>query len=168
MSENKKKTILIVEDEEWKDAVALVSEAGYDWILVQTVSGYWIVSNHNDPDAKPIIKNTIGAALAMMRTGLSLAYYPGVYELLECNNLIVGVLLDLNFPLFPRAKEEKFGKGVAEVCANMGMPCVICTANNYTPKHEHDYEEIYHVPVIGHKNWKRAMTRLHELITAKV
>jgi hypothetical protein len=161
-------SILVVEDDSYKKALEMVEKYGYRGILSTSVRGTYGV-RPEDPSLNWLkMKNSKEEALGAIFEGESITYFPGADEILENNKNISGVLLDMNYPLYREdERTEHFGEGFSQRCLGRKIPCVICTAVKWTEKDEERQSRIHGVPVIGRKDWERAMTKLHELIVAK-
>ena len=77
---------------------------------------------------------------------------------------IKGALLDLNFPPKKGMEPEAFGNTLVCECDSRKIPCVICTGAPYTEEWEEKVRGYMGAPVVGFKNWQRAIEKLRELM----
>ena len=161
-----KPLILLVEDETFIMAKRLADKAGLRCIVAQSAEGGYKCMYPNANFMKE--SHDYQSLLCLLDGTNQISYDPGAEEILRENSEIRGVLLDRCYPRRLNGKPiETMWKEFAEKCLDKGIPCVICTGTRWPEEEDDEQSKHYKFPIVGRKDWDKAIRKLKELIEAK-
>lgn len=82
---------------------------------------------------------------------------------LKSGRAVLGIITDLNMPIYPGGPEEQVGLVVAFMAKELGIPVVVCTGNHHQGAFWTEFLlKKLGIPIVRSKNWQDAIGLLRK------